>query len=83
MQLHSISRLPEAQGLNNMRSLCGAMDPVLVSMEEALIPPWTFLNINTGEDLSKAESTLSLFLSRRSLYVKSSPLRCPMSHCWS
>ncbi|MEN3050382.1 MAG: molybdenum cofactor guanylyltransferase [Candidatus Methanosuratincola petrocarbonis] len=79
--VYSIPMIPEGRGIGSMRDLCGAMDPVFVGMEEAQVPPWTFLNINTREDLSSAERLLKLFLSRRSSCGRSNIPRCPTSRC--
>jgi molybdopterin-guanine dinucleotide biosynthesis protein A len=80
--IYSIPRLPEGHGICSMRDLCGAMDPVFVSIEDAQMPSWTFLNVNTREDLSIAEGILKLFLSRRSSCGMSNSPRCPTSRCW-
>ncbi len=81
--IYSIPRLPEGTRLSSMRELISAMDPVYVDVEEAHLPFWTFLNINTMEDLSNAERALKLFLSRRSSCGRSNTPRCLTSRCWS
>jgi molybdopterin-guanine dinucleotide biosynthesis protein A len=81
--IYSTERLPDGRGLGSMRELCCAMDPIFVDMEEAQVPPWTFLNINTKEDLAVAETLLKLFLSRRSSCGTLNSLLCPKSRCRS
>ncbi|MEN3007438.1 MAG: NTP transferase domain-containing protein, partial [Candidatus Methanosuratincola petrocarbonis] len=63
--LYRASALPSRHGIPCVRKLCLMMDPVFVRMEDAGIPSWTFLNINTKEDLLQAELILRSSLSPR------------------
>ncbi|MEM2128910.1 MAG: molybdenum cofactor guanylyltransferase [Candidatus Methanomethylicaceae archaeon] len=79
--LYRASALPSRRGIPSMRQLCLNMEPVFVKMEDAGIPSWTFLNINTKEDLLEAELILRSSRSPRSSCGKSSIPRCPKSRC--
>lgn len=81
--IYSIPRLPDSRGFGSMVDLCGAIDAVFVDIEEARVPPWTFLNINTREDLSDAERLLRFSLYRRSSCGRLNTHRCPTSRCTS
>jgi len=79
--LYRRSALPSRHGIGSMRQLCMVMDPILVAIEGTGVPSWTFLNINTKEDLLKAEAVLRSSQSQRSSCGKSNIPQCPKSSC--
>ncbi|MDI9644252.1 MAG: NTP transferase domain-containing protein [Candidatus Verstraetearchaeota archaeon] len=64
--LYSVPRVPCPRGFASMRDLCMAMDPAMVGIG-SVFPSWTFMNINTKEDMLSAESLLKSSLSQHSL----------------
>lgn len=59
--VYSKSRLPggsSAKRIKSMRDLIAGCDPIFVSIENEGIPPASFFNINSPEDLMRAESAL-------------------------